>query len=68
MNTKEYNMAVLQYMTALLLNPITLQDLLGKQSKVHAGKGEWEDVLGDANEVTPFNSFDLFACSWALLS
>ena len=62
MNAKEYDMAVLQYTTALSLNPATPQDLLGKRSKAHAGKGEWEDALRDANEVTHFNLFELFAC------
>ena len=50
MNAKEYDAAVLQYTTALSLNPATLPDLLGKRSKAHAGKGEWEDALGDANK------------------
>ena len=59
MNAKEYDVAVLQYTAALSLNPTTLQDLLGKRSKAHAGKGEWEDALGDANEITRFNSFEL---------
>ena len=57
MNAKEYDVAVLQYTTALSLNPVTLEDLLGKRSKAHAGKGEWEDALSDANEVTHFISF-----------
>ena len=58
MNAKEYDVAVLQYTTALSLNPTTLEDLLGKRSKAHAGKGEWEDALSDANEVIDFNSFE----------
>ena len=56
MNAKEYDVAVLRYTTALSLNPATLQDLLGKRSKAHVGKGEWEEALRDANEVTHFNS------------
>ena len=60
MNAKEYDAAVLQYTIALSLNPATLPDLLGKRSKAHAGKGEWEDALHDANEVTRFSPFQLF--------
>ena len=58
MNAKEYDVAVSQYTTALSLNPTTLPYLLGKRSKAHAGKGEWENALRDANEVTHFNSFE----------
>lgn len=58
MNARRYDKAILQYTTALSLNPATLPDLLGKRSKAHAGKGEWEDALNDANEVAFFNSFE----------
>ena len=52
MNAKEYDTAVLQYTNALSLNPATMLDLVGKRSKAHARKGDWEDALRDANEVT----------------
>ena len=58
MNAKEFDDAILQYTVALSLNPVTLKDLLGKRSKAHAGKGEWEDALNDANEVAHFNLFE----------
>ena len=51
MNAGQCEEAILQYTTALSLNPATLQNLLGKRSKANAGKGEWEDALNDANEV-----------------
>ena len=57
MNAKEYDMAILQYTIALSLNPAILWNLLGKRSEAHAGKGEWDDALGDANEVARFISF-----------
>ena len=62
MDANEYDVTVLQYTTALSLNPATPQDLLGKRSKAYARKGEWEDALGDANKVTHFNSFELLTC------
>ena len=58
-NAKEYDEAILQYTTVLSLNPVTLQDLLGKRSKAHASKGDWEDALNDANEVAYFSLFQL---------
>lgn len=58
MNANEYDEAILSYTTALLLNPATLRDLLGKRSKAHASKGDWEDALNDANYVSHFNSLD----------
>ena len=57
LNAKRYDEAILQYTTALSLNPIALQDLLGKRSKAHASRGEWEDALNDANEVAYINLF-----------
>ena len=54
-NANEYDEAILQYTTALSLNPVALQDLLDKRSKAHASKGEWEDALNDANEVVHFS-------------
>ena len=60
MNAQKYDVAVLQYTTALSLNPATPQDLLGKRSKAHAGKGGWEDALHDADEVTHSNSSEFF--------
>ena len=61
MNARKYDVAISQYTTALSLNPATLGDLLGKRSKAHASRGEWEDALIDANEVAHFNSFE-FLC------
>ena len=58
MNAKEYDKAILQYTTALSLNPPTPQHLLGKRSKARASNGEWNDALNDANEVAHFNSSD----------
>ena len=55
MNARRYDEAVSQYTTALALNPAIPQDLLGKRSKAHAERGEWEDALNDANEVAHFN-------------
>ena len=57
MNAKQYDEAVLQYTTALLLDPASPQDLLVKRSKACAKKRKWEDALNDANEVACFNSF-----------
>ena len=57
MNARQYDEAILQYTTALSLNPTTTQNLLGKRSKANAGKGEWEDALNDANEVAQYNLF-----------
>ena len=59
-NVKEYDEAILQYTTALSLTHIALQDLLGKRSKAHAGKGEWQDALNDANEVAHFGLLQLY--------
>ena len=56
MKTIKYDEAISQYTAALSLNRITL--LLGKRSKAHASKGEWEDALNDANEVARFNWFE----------
>ena len=58
MNAGQYDEAILQYTTALSLNPTTLQNLLGKRSKACAGKGEWENALNDANEVAHYNLFE----------
>ena len=57
MNAGQYDEAILEYTTALALNPTTLQDLLGKRSKAHAGGGKWEDALSDANQVALSNLF-----------
>ena len=54
MNARQYDEAVSQYTAALSLNPVAAKDLLGKRSKAHAGKGEWQDALNDANEVAHF--------------
>ena len=59
MNAKEYDEAILQYTTALSLNPIALQNLLGKRSKAHTGKGKWQDAFNDANNVIHFNCIRL---------
>ena len=63
MIAEEYDQAILRYTTALSLNPVTLQDLLGKRSKAHAGKGAWEDALNDANEVGHF----VRSSAWTLI-
>ena len=54
MDAKEYDKANLQYTVALSLNPATTQHLLFQRSRARAGKGLWEDALGDANEVAYF--------------
>ena len=58
-NAKEYDEAIWQYTTALSLDPVALQDLLGKRSEAHAGRGKWEDALNDANEVAHFSLLQL---------
>ena len=59
MIARQYHEAISQYTTALALNPVVLHDLLGKRSEAHAGKGEWEDALSDANEVAHFSLLQL---------
>lgn len=54
MNAREYDRAILQYTSALSLEPATPHDLLVKRSKARVGKGLWEDALNDANEVGYF--------------
>ena len=41
----------------LSLNPVALQDLLGKRSRAYAGKGKWKDALKDAGKVAHLNLF-----------
>ena len=47
MNAKQYEVAILQYMAALTLDPATSQDLLVKRSNAWMGKGAREDALND---------------------
>ena len=49
MNASQYDEAISQYTTALLLGPASPQDLLMKRSN-WVGKGAWEGVLNDAKE------------------
>ena len=37
--------------TSLVLNPVTLQNLLIKRSKAYTAKGLWVEALNDANKV-----------------
>ena len=43
--------AIIQYSTALLLDPVVPQAVLAKRSKVYATMGSWENALSDANQV-----------------
>ena len=63
MNAEEYDKAILQYTTALSLNPVAPHVLLIKRSKAHASKGEWEDALSDAHEVAHFHSFNFLSAN-----
>ena len=62
MNAKQYDEAISQYTAALSLDPVSAQDLLVKRSGIYAGKGKWEDVLNDANEVVYFPFVQVRPC------
>ena len=51
---RRHNTAINQYSTALSLNPVILQDIFVKRSKVYMAKGSWEDAIDDANQVRHF--------------
>ena len=57
-NAKQYDDAVSQFTTALLLDPARPQSLLIKRSRALAEQGKWNDALNDANEVRYFNMFE----------
>ena len=61
-NAKQYDEAISQYTAALSLDPVSAQDLLVKRSGIYAGKGSWEDVLNDANEVDYFQIVQVRPC------
>lgn len=51
MKSKDHNGAIVQYSTALSLNPSNPVDLLVKRSNARAMLGLWEDALKDADDV-----------------
>ena len=51
---QQHDEAITQYSTALSLNPVILQDIFVKRSKVYMAKGSWEDAIDDANRVRHF--------------
>ena len=57
MDARQFDEAISQYTIVLTLNPTTPQTLLGKRSKAHAGKGQWENALNDPNKVAHSNPF-----------
>lgn len=54
MDAQQHDDAVVQYSTALTLDPTFPQDILVKRSKVYVEKGLWEDALEDTNQVCRF--------------
>ena len=51
--SKDFQRAVLQYSTALFLNPLNPVGLLVKRSNARVMLGFWEDALKDADSVWP---------------
>lgn len=53
--------AIVQYSTALSLNPLDPARFFVKRSNARAMLGSWEDALKDADEVR-------FGCLWCLIN
>ena len=51
MRSKDHKRAVVQYSTALSLNPSNRVSLLVKRSNARGMLGKWEDALKDVDEV-----------------
>ncbi|KAF8439762.1 hypothetical protein L210DRAFT_3645759 [Boletus edulis BED1] len=56
MDTRQYELAITQYTTALSLDPFTPQGILLKRSKAFLETGLWKQAVDDANEVIKHDS------------
>lgn len=48
---EQYNDAIMQYSTALSLNPASPRDVFVKRSRVYMLKALWGDAIDDAKKV-----------------
>ena len=51
---QRHDEAIIQYSTALSLNPVIPKILFMKRSNGHIAKGSWEDAIDDTNQVRHF--------------
>ncbi|KAG8221675.1 WD40-repeat-containing domain protein [Butyriboletus roseoflavus] len=56
-DAQRHNDAIIQYSTALSLNPARPQDFFIKRSKEYVAKWSWEDALADTSQVIMLDPF-----------